>query len=232
MIKRKFIMSTVLIAALTAPTLAYAETSISVEGGKCSTCIEEKHDDKDDKPKQKEEKCHSFQGRFKSRVARFNKLLNKAEGITNENKVAIEAALEKQEALHNEIFKITGAQIDDEKQECDKVLKEKMKAIKNKAKSGTITKDEAMKQIMDLQRENSEYWKKLNQQGKNEINAVEGEMDKSRESRRQAIDDFKKAIDDKNSDAINSNAKRVADSLNSQNKLLQKKIDILNKYLK
>ena len=227
-------MSTVIIAALTAPTLAYAEANTNVEGDKASISIEEKYDDKDDnddKPKQKEEKCHSFQGRFKSRVAHFNKLLNKAEGITNENKTAIEAALEKQEALHSEIFKITSTPIDDKK-ECDKILKEKMKAIKDKAKSGTITKDEAMKQIMDLKRENSEYWKKLSQQGKNEINAVEAEMDKSREVRRQVLDDFKKSIDDKNTDAINTNAKRVADSLNSQNKLLQKKIDILNKYLK
>lgn len=232
MIKRKFIMSTVLIAALTAPTLAYAEANILVEGDKASIAIEEKYDDKDNKPKQKEGKCHGFQGRFRNRVAHFNKLLNKAEGITNENKAAIEAALEKEETLHSEIFKITGDSIDDDKKECDKILKEKMKAIKDKAKSGAITKDEAMKQIMALKRENSEYWKKLSQQGKNEINVLEAEMDKSRESRRQAIDDFKKAIDDKNTDAINSNAKRVADSLNSQNKLLQKKIDILNKYLK
>ncbi len=231
MIKRKFIMSTVLIAALTAPTLVYAEANIPVEGKKLSTSIEEKYDDKDSKSKEKEEKCHGFHRRFRNRVSNFNKLLNKAEGITNENKAAIEAAVEKQQALYNEIFKITHANVDDQ-EECNKVIKEKIKAIKDKVKSGTITEDEAKKQIMDLRRENSSYWNKLSEQGKNEIKAVEAELDKSREAKRKVMDSFKKAIEDKNVEAINNNGRKVADALNSQNNLLQKEIDILNKYLK
>lgn len=224
-------MSTVLIAALTAPTLVYAEVNTSVEGKNPSTSIEEKYDDKDSKSKEKEEKCHGFHRRFRNRVSNFNKLLNKAEGITNENKAAIEAAVEKQQALYNEIFKITHANVDDQ-EECNKVIKEKIKAIKDKVKSGTITEDEARKQIMDLRRENSSYWNKLSEQGKNEIKAVEAELDKSREAKRQVMDSFKKAIEDKNVEAINNNGRKVADALNSQNNLLQKEIDILNKYLK
>ena len=226
-------MSTVLIAALTAPTLARAEANISVQSNKPSTSIEEKYDDKNSKQKEKEEeeKCHGFHGRFRNRISHFNKLLSKAEGITNENKAAIETAVEKQEALYREIFKITGANID-EQDECDKVIKQKMKAIKEKAKSGTITEDEARKQMADLRREYSSYWHRLSEEGQNEIKAVQNEMDKSREAKRQAMDSFKKAIEDKNVDAINSNAKKVADSLNLQNKLLQKELDILNKYLK
>lgn len=231
MIKRKFIVSTMLTVALATPTLAYAQVNNFTEGDKAGKpSIEEKYSTSSNNLEEKEGKCKGkCEGKFRNRAARFNKLLSSAEGITNENKTAIETALQKQQDLHKEIFKITGM---NNKEQLDAAVKEKIKAIKDKVKSGAITKEEARNQIRDLMRENSEYWKKLSQEGKNEIKAVEGEIDKSRETRKQIADDFQKAIDGKNVDAINSNAKKLADSLNSQNKLLQKKIDILNKYIK
>lgn len=229
MIKGKFIMSTVLIAVLSIPTLAYAETNNSVEKNKdTKLSLEQKDDIKRNKLYEKHEKC---EGNFKKTADDFSEYLEKAEGLTQENKTALETAMQKQKALREEIYKLTGVKIDN-KEQLDVETKEQIKVIKDKVKNGEITKEEAQKQMRELRRANSEQWKNLSEAAKAEIKGIEAEIDKNREARKQIANDFKKAVTDKNVDAINTNAKKLTDSLNVHNELLQKKIDVLNKYIK
>ncbi|GIM27370.1 hypothetical protein CPJCM30710_00360 [Clostridium polyendosporum] len=232
--KKKFILTSIIVVALTAPTIAYAQlqnTPDIVENQNENSSIEQKFE----KGKAKlEERKDRLGIKDRDHHDKLEKQLLKAEGLTKENKQALERAIKKRTELREEMFNLIETKIDN-KEGNGVSLRDQTKAIKDKVDNKQISENEAKKQLEELRekrKQSFKNWKNSNKEAKQELDSLKDEMDKWKKDHRVAMDEFEDAVDDKNTNAINEASKKLTASINEHNKLLQKKINVLNKYTK
>lgn len=224
-LKKKFILTSLIIVALTAPAAAYGKiqnTPEIVENQ--NTSIEQKF-----------EKGKSWFGiRDKNHHDRLEKQLSKVQGLTKENKQALETAMKKRTELHEEISRLIETKIDS-KEGGNTSLRDQTKAIEDKINNKQISEEEGKKQLEELREKKKESfrnWKNSNKEAKKELDSLKSEMEKWRKEHKILMHEFKDAIDDEDTKAINDASKKLTASINAHNKLLQRKIEVINKYTK
>ncbi|WP_160679528.1 hypothetical protein [Clostridium sp. C8-1-8] len=219
--KRKVIISTLFIIALSIPTVAYGVGENSKDNNIKSYTYEERNN---------KEHHHKVDGHITNHKY---KALLEVEGLNNDNKKAMEAALDKRAKLREQFVTATKGK-DKEKIGFDEFKKE-AKAIRDKVINKEITEEEGKKQFEELQvkkREASEIWNSLSEKGKKDIEALEKESKAIREDDRKYFEEYRKAVESKDSNSLNTSAKHIIKAINRQNELMEKKIDIIKKEMK
>jgi hypothetical protein len=207
--------------ALSIPTVAYGVGENSKDNNIKSYTYEERNN---------KEHHHKVDGHITNHKY---KALLEVEGLNNDNKKAMEAALDKRAKLKEQFVTATKGK-DKEKIGFDEFKKE-AKAIRDKVINKEITEEEGKKQFEELQvkkREASEIWNSLSEKGKKDIEALEKESKAIREDNRKYFEEYRKAAESKDSNSLNTSAKHVIKAINRQNELMEKKIDIIKKEMK
>jgi hypothetical protein len=219
-LKKRFVVSILVSIVLSIPTIAYA-----IDNNTTNTNVDNKN-----QTYQNEKHHHKITASEKQN--KFEALL-KVEGLSSENKKLLELALEKKFELTEEFFSLAGNKVQDQKGFDE--FKSKAKEIKDKMMSKEITEQEGKKQLDELRnnrRESSEMWKNLSDDGKKKMEELEKESKTLRENSKRYFEEYKKAAESKDAVSINSAAKNVIDTINKQNELMQRKIDVLKKETK
>ncbi|MBK1810107.1 hypothetical protein JHL18_05535 [Clostridium sp. YIM B02505] len=218
--KKRFIVSALLITALSIPTIAYG-----IDNQAINTNV-------DNRNQVCQNVKHHYKAKALERENKFEALL-KVEGLSSENKNSLEVALQKKFELKQQFFSLAGNKVHDQKGFDE--FKSQAKAIKDKVINKEITEEEGKKQLDELRsnkRESSEMWKNLSDDGKKEMEELEKESRTLRENNKRYFEEYKKAAESKDETSINSAAKNVIDTINKQNSLMQRKIDVLKKEAK
>lgn len=214
-LKKRFIVSILLIIALSVPTIAYG-----IDSQTTNTNV-------DNKNQAYQNKKYHHKVKTSGRENKFEALL-KVEGLSSENKSSLEVALQKKVELKQQFFSLAGNKVQDQKGFDE--FKNQAKAIKDKVMNKQITEEEGKKQIEELRnniKESSEMWKNLSADGKKKMEELEKESKTLRESNKKYFEEYRKAEESKDTASINNAAKNVIDAINKQNSLMQRKIDVL-----
>lgn len=215
--KKRFIVSILLSIVLSIPTIAYG-----IDNKTTNTNVYNKN-------QTYQNGKHHHKVTASEKENKFRTLLE-VEGLSSENKKLLELALEKKFELKEQFFSLAGNKVQDQKGFDE--FKSKVKEIKDKMMSKEITEEEGKKQLDELRnnrRESSEMWKNLSADGKKKMEELEKESKTLRENNKRYFEEYKKAAESKDTVSINNAAKNVIDTINKQNALMQRKIDVLKK---
>lgn len=187
MMKRKMIISGLIVSMLSVPILVSAQSVNSNANG---------------------EKVKSEQGYIRGNKAfgqsqgkglgrrgeRLNSYIEEADGLlTEENKNNLKSAIDKEAKLREDIFNINGGQ-----------------RGKGNCKNLPNITDEAKKELETL---------------RNKTRAL-------RQNNQNTMQEFRNAVNNKDKEATNTASQKLTQQINTRISLLQKKVDLLNKYIK
>ncbi|WP_096635309.1 hypothetical protein [Clostridium cochlearium] len=187
MMKRKMIISGLIVSILSVPVLVSAQSvNSNTNGNKTFGQSQGRGLGKGRNGGQ-----GKGQGR---RVERLNSYIEEAQGLlTEENKNNLKAAIDKEAKLREDIFNINGGQRGNS---------------------------------------NCENLPNITDEAKKELQALRDETRSLRENNQNIMQEFRNAVNNKYKEATNTASQKLTQQINTRISLLQKKVDILNKYVK